>query len=53
VVENDYLMLGTLDKPVWKQRTQQQMTVEEMLEELHDFKEVQVLSKASLSGRIS
>jgi hypothetical protein len=53
VVENDYLVLGTLDKPAWKQGTQQQMTMEEMLEELHDFKEVQVLSKASISGRIS
>ena len=53
VVENDYRVLGTLDKLVWKQGTQQQMTLEEMLEELHDFKEVQVLSKASFSRRIS
>jgi hypothetical protein len=53
VVENDYRVLGTLDKLAWIQGTQQQMTMEEMLEALHDFKEVQVLSKASFSGRIS
>jgi hypothetical protein len=53
VVENDYLVLGTQDKLAWKQGTQQQMTMEEMLEELHDFKEVQVLSQASFRGRIS
>jgi len=32
VVGNDYLVLGTLDKPIWKQGTQQQMTLQEMLE---------------------
>jgi len=40
VVGNDYLVLGTLDKPVWKRGTQQQMTLQEMLEAMHDFKEV-------------
>ncbi len=40
VVGNEYLVLGTLDKPVWKRGTQQQMTLQEMLEALHDFKEV-------------
>jgi hypothetical protein len=37
---NDYLVIGTLDKAVWKRGTQQQMTLQEMLEALHDFKEV-------------
>jgi len=40
VVGNDYLVLGTMDKPAWKQGAQQPMTMEEMLEVLHDFKEV-------------
>jgi hypothetical protein len=40
VVGNDYLVLGTQDKPAWKRGTQQQMTLQEMLEALHDFKEV-------------
>ena len=39
-VGNDYLVLGTLDRPAWKHGTQQQMTLQEMLEALHDFKEV-------------
>ena len=40
VVGNDYLVLGTLEKPTWKRGTQQPMTLQEMLEALHDFKEV-------------
>ncbi len=40
VVGNDYLVLGTTDKSVWKEGMHQQMTMEDMLEELHDFKEV-------------
>lgn len=40
VVGNDYLVLGTEDRPAWKRGTQQQMTPQESLEALHDFKEV-------------
>jgi hypothetical protein len=40
VVGNDYLVIGTLDKAAWKRGTQQQLTLQEMLEALHDFKEV-------------
>ena len=40
IVGNDYLVLGTLDKPTWKRGTQQPMTLQETLEALHDFKEV-------------
>src|SRR5258708_33241246 len=40
VVGNDYLVLGTLDRPAWKHGTQQQMNLQEMLEALHDFKTV-------------
>ena len=40
VVGNDYLVLGTLDKPVWKRGTLQPMTLRKVFEALHDFKEV-------------
>ena len=40
VIGNDYLVLGTMDKQVWKHAAQQPMNMEEMLEVLHDFKEV-------------
>ncbi len=40
VVGNDYLVIGTLDRPAWKRGTQQQLSLQEMLDELHDFKEV-------------
>lgn len=41
VIGNDYLVLGTLDKPAWKQGTQQQMTLQEIREALHDFNDLQ------------
>jgi len=40
VVGNDYLVLGTLDRSVWKRGTQQQLTLQETIEALHDFREV-------------
>ena len=40
VIGNDYLVLGTVDRPVWKRGTQQLLALQEMLEELHDFKDV-------------
>ncbi len=40
VVGNDYLVLGTQDRAVWKRGAQQQLTLQEALETLHDFKEV-------------
>ncbi len=39
VIGNDYLVLGTQDRPAWKQGTQQQVTFKDALETLHDFKE--------------
>lgn len=39
VVGNDYLVLGTLDRPAWKRGTQRHLTMQEMLDTLHDFKE--------------
>jgi len=40
IVGNDYLVLGTQDRPAWKHGTQQQVTLQDSLETLHDFKEV-------------
>ena len=39
VVGNEYLVIGTLDRPVWKRGTQHPLPVQEMLGALHDFKE--------------
>lgn len=39
VIGNDYLVVGTLDRTVWKRGTQQQITTQETLDALHDFKE--------------
>src|SRR5205085_1913807 len=40
VVGNDYLVLGTVDKSAWKRGTQQQLSFQEGIDELHDFREV-------------
>jgi hypothetical protein len=40
VIGNDYLVVGTLDRSVWKRGIQQQITTQETLDALHDFNEV-------------
>lgn len=40
VIGNDYLVIGTEDRPAWKRGMQQPLTLQEALEALHDFKEV-------------
>lgn len=40
VVGNDYLVIGTMDKVAWKRGTQQPLATQDMLEAMHDFKEV-------------
>jgi hypothetical protein len=39
VVGNDYLVVGTLERTMWKRGTQQLLTLQETLDALHDFKE--------------
>lgn len=39
-VGNDYLILGTVERPAWREGTQRPLGIPEMLEHLHDFKEV-------------
>jgi hypothetical protein len=36
----DYLIIGTLERAAWKQNIENYLTIEEILGNLHDFKEV-------------
>ena len=37
---NDYLVMGTLDRPEWRKGMQDPLSMQEMVEHLHDFKKV-------------
>jgi hypothetical protein len=37
---NDYLIMGKLDRPEWRKGMQDPLSIQEMVEHLHDFKEV-------------
>lgn len=40
LIGNDYLTLGTFDRAVWKRGLTETLGIEDMIENLHDFKEV-------------
>lgn len=40
VIGNDYLILGTIERPAWREGVQQPRSIPDMLEHLHDFQEV-------------
>jgi hypothetical protein len=40
VIGNDYLALGTLDRADWQRGTQAPLSIQAMVEHLHDFKAV-------------
>jgi hypothetical protein len=40
VVGNDYLVLGTLDRPDWKKGVETPVAAQDIVEQLHDFKDV-------------
>ena len=40
VVGRDYLVVGTVDRPDWKRGTETPGTAHDMIEHLHDFKDV-------------
>lgn len=40
VVGNDYLVLGTIDRSTWRQSIRTPLTIQEMLDALHVFREV-------------
>ena len=40
VTGNDYLVIGTLDRAEWKQGVSGKIVLQDMIEALHDFKDV-------------
>jgi tetratricopeptide (TPR) repeat protein len=49
-VDNDYLVVGTLDKAVWNHMKHQELSFEDIIEDLHDFKDVVTFPRRSLEG---
>jgi hypothetical protein len=47
-IGNDYLVLGTLDRDVWKRSVAEPLAIQEMVEQLHDFVEVLELRRAGV-----
>jgi len=39
MIGNDYLVVGTVDRPVWQRGNRGALTLQEMLNNLHDFKD--------------
>ena len=39
VIGNDYLVIGTLDRADWRRGVETPLTIQDMLEHLHDFKD--------------
>ena len=48
LVGNSYLILGTLDRDVWKRGVAEPLAIQEMVEQLHDFVEVLELRRARM-----
>lgn len=46
LVGNGYLVIGTLDRDVWKRGVAEPLAIQEMVEQLHDFVEVLELRRA-------
>ena len=46
VIGNDYLVLGTVERQAWREGVKQPKDIQEMLEHLHDFKEVHTIRPA-------
>lgn len=40
VIGNDYLVIGTLDRPDWQQGTASPMAIAEIFDHFHDFRDV-------------
>ena len=39
MIGNEYLVVGTVDRPVWQRGNRGTLTLQEMLDNLHDFKD--------------
>ncbi len=48
LIGNDYLVLGTLDRDIWKRGVAEPLAIQEMVEQLHDFVEVLELRRAEV-----
>jgi hypothetical protein len=48
LVGNSYLLLGTLDRDVWKRGVAEPLAIQEMVEQLYDFVEVLELRRAEV-----
>jgi len=46
LIGNDYLVLGTVERQAWREGMEQPKDIPEMLEHLHDFKEVHTIRPA-------
>jgi len=46
ITGNNYLVMGTLDRPEWRKGIQDPLSIQEMVEHLHDFKEVVTFQRA-------
>jgi hypothetical protein len=44
-IGNDYLIVGTIDRSVWKKGTTTHLSVQEAIEHLHDFKQVLIFER--------
>lgn len=40
VTDSDYLVIGTLDRPVWRKGRKEPLTIQEAFDNLHDWQEV-------------
>jgi hypothetical protein len=43
VIGNDYLVMGTMERQAWRESMKRPMGIPEMLEHIHDFKEVRTI----------
>jgi hypothetical protein len=50
IIGNDYLVLGTVDKSIWRRRDKEPLTMENIPARLHDFKEYLSLSSYIPAG---
>jgi hypothetical protein len=48
LVGNNYLVMGTLDRDVWKRGKAEPLSIAEMVEQLHDFVRVMKLERSGL-----
>jgi hypothetical protein len=48
LVGNGYLVIGTLDRDVWKRGVEEPLAIQEMVERLHDFVEMLELRRAGV-----